>query len=42
MLAADIICKVGPEDIFPGEKLTVKHFWKSWMSRFSDISSFET
>jgi len=41
-LAVDIIDKVGPGGIFLGEKHTVQHFRERWMSRLSDISSYET
>ena len=41
-LAVDVIDKVGPGGIFLGEKHTVQHFRERWMSRLSDISSFET
>ena len=41
-LAVDIINKVGPGGIFLGEKHTLKHFRERWMSRLSDIDSFET
>jgi trimethylamine--corrinoid protein Co-methyltransferase len=41
-LAVDIIDKVGPGGIYLGEKHTVQHFRERWMSRLSDISSFET
>jgi len=41
-LAVDIINKVGPGGIFLGEKHTLKHFKERWMSRLSDIDSFET
>jgi len=41
-LAVDIIDKVGPGGIYLGEKHTVQHFRERWMSRLSDISSYET
>jgi len=41
-LAVDVIDKVGPGGIFLGEKHTLKHFRERWMSRLSDIDSFET
>ena len=41
-LAVDVINKVGPGGIFLGEKHTLKHFRERWMSRLSDIDSFET
>ncbi|MCK4354398.1 MAG: trimethylamine methyltransferase family protein [Dehalococcoidia bacterium] len=41
-LAVDVIHKVGPGGIFLGEKHTLKHFRERWMSRLSDIDSFET
>ena len=41
-LAVDIIDKVGPGGIFLGEKHTAQHFRERWMSRLSDISSYET
>jgi len=41
-LAIDVIDKVGPGGIFLGEKHTLKHFRERWMSRLSDIDSFET
>ena len=41
-LAVDIIDKVGHGGIFLGEKHTVQHFRERWMSRLSDISSYET
>ena len=41
-MAVDIIDKVGPGGIFLGEKHTVQHFRERWMSRLSDISSYET
>jgi trimethylamine--corrinoid protein Co-methyltransferase len=41
-LAVDIIEKVGPGGIYLGEKHTVQHFRERWMSRLSDISSYET
>jgi len=41
-LAVDIINKVGPGGMFLGEKHTLKHFRERWMSRLSDIDSFET
>jgi trimethylamine--corrinoid protein Co-methyltransferase len=41
-LAVDVIDKVGPGGIYLGEKHTVQHFRERWMSRLSDISSFET
>jgi len=40
-LAVDVIDKVGPGGIFLGEKHTLKHFRERWMSRLSDIDSFE-
>jgi len=41
-LAVDIINKVGPGGIYLGEKHTLEHFRERWMSRLSDIDSFET
>lgn len=41
-LALDVIDKVGPGGIFLGEKHTVEHFRERWMSRISDINTFET
>jgi len=41
-LAVDIIDKVGPGGIYLGEKHTVQHFRERWVSRLSDISSYET
>jgi trimethylamine--corrinoid protein Co-methyltransferase len=41
-VAVDIIDKVGPGGIYLGEKHTVQHFRERWMSRLSDISSYET
>ena len=41
-LAMDIIHKVGPGGIFLGEKHTLEHFRERWMSRLSNIDSFET
>ena len=41
-LAVDAINEVGPGGIFLGEKHTLKHFRERWMSRLSDIDSFET
>jgi trimethylamine--corrinoid protein Co-methyltransferase len=41
-LAVDIIDKVGPGGIYLGEKHTVEHFRERWMSRLSDINSYET
>jgi trimethylamine--corrinoid protein Co-methyltransferase len=41
-LAVDVINKVGPGGIYLGEKHTLKHFRERWMSRLSDIDSFET
>ena len=41
-MAVDIIDKVGPGGIYLGEKHTVQHFRERWMSRLSDISSYET
>jgi len=41
-LAVDVIDKVGPGGIYLGEKHTVQHFRERWMSRLSDISSYET
>ena len=41
-LAMDVIDKVGPGGIFLGEKHTLKHFRERWMSRLSNIDSFET
>ncbi len=41
-LAVDVIHKVGPGGIFLGEKHTLEHFRERWMSRLSDVSSFET
>ena len=41
-LAVDIIDKVGPGGIYLGEKHTIQHFRERWMSRLSDISSYET
>ncbi len=41
-LAVDVIDKVGPGGIFLGEKHTLKHFRERWMSRISNIDSFET
>ena len=41
-LAIDVIDKVGTGGIFLGEKHTLKHFRERWMSRLSDIDSFET
>jgi len=41
-LAVDVIDKVGPGGIFLGEKHTLKHFRERWMSRLSNIDSFET
>jgi len=41
-LAVDVIDKVGPGGIYLGEKHTLKHFRERWMSRLSDIDSFET
>ena len=41
-LAVDVIHKVGPGGIFLGEKHTLKHFRERWMSRLSDVDSFET
>ncbi|MBA7707995.1 Glycine betaine methyltransferase [subsurface metagenome] len=41
-LAVDVIHKVGPGGIFLGEKHTIEHFRERWMSRLSDVSSFET
>jgi len=41
-LAVDIIDKVGPGGIYLGEQHTVQHFRERWMSRLSDISSYET
>jgi len=41
-LAVDVIDRVGPGGIFLGEKHTVEHFRERWMSRLSDISSYET
>jgi len=41
-LAIDVIDKVGPGGMFLGEKHTLKHFRERWMSRLSDIDSFET
>jgi len=41
-MAIDVIDKVGPGGIFLGEKHTLKHFRERWMSRLSDIDSFET
>jgi trimethylamine--corrinoid protein Co-methyltransferase len=38
----DVINKVGPGGIYLGEKHTLKHFRERWMSRLSDIDSFET
>jgi len=40
-LAVDVINQVGPGGIFLGEKHTLKHFRERWMSRLSDIDSFE-
>jgi len=41
-LAVDVIHKVGPGGTYLGEKHTVEHFRERWMSRLSDVSSFET
>ncbi len=41
-LALDVINKVGPGGIFLSEKHTLKHFRERWISRLSDIYSFET
>jgi len=41
-LAVDVIDKVGPGGIYLGEKHTLKHFRERWMSRLSDIDTFET
>jgi len=41
-MAVDIIDKVGPGGIYLGEKHTVEHFRERWMSRLSDISSYES
>jgi len=41
-LAVDVINKVGPGGIYLGEKHTLEHFRERWMSRLSDIDSFET
>ena len=41
-LAVDVINKVGPGGIYLGEKHTLQHFRERWMSRLSDIDSFET
>jgi len=41
-LTVDIIDKVGPGGIYLGEKHTVEHFREIWMTRLSDISSYET
>jgi len=41
-LAVDVIHKVGLGGIFLGEKHTIEHFRERWMSRLSDVSSFET
>ena len=41
-LAVDVIDKVGHGGIYMGEKHTVQHFRERWMSRLSDISSYET
>jgi len=41
-LAVDVINRVGPGGIFLGEKHTLEHFRERWMSRLSDIDSFET
>ena len=41
-LALDVIDKVGPGGIYLGEKHTLEHFRERWMSRISDVDSFET
>ena len=41
-MAVDIIDKVGPGGIYLGEKHTVEHFRERWVSRLSDISSYES
>jgi trimethylamine--corrinoid protein Co-methyltransferase len=41
-MAVDVIDRVGPGGIFLGEKHTVEHFRERWVSRLSDISSYET
>ncbi len=41
-LAVELIDTVGPGGIYLGEKHTLEHFRKRWMSRISDISTFET
>jgi len=41
-LAVDVINRVGPGGIYLGEKHTLEHFRERWMSRLSDIDSFET
>jgi len=41
-LAVDVINKVGPGGIYLGEKHTLEHFRERWMSRLSDIDTFET
>lgn len=38
----EVIGRVGPGGIFLGEKHTLQHFRERWMSRLSDIDSFET
>lgn len=40
-MAVEIIEKVGPGGSFLGQKHTVENFRKRWMTRLSDISSFE-
>jgi trimethylamine---corrinoid protein Co-methyltransferase len=40
-MAVDIIEKVGPGGTFLGQKHTVENFRERWMTRLSDISSFE-
>jgi len=41
-LAVDVINKVGPGGIYLGEKHTLEHFRERWMTRLSDIDTFET